>query len=97
MTSTTQMLEQGRKAEIWTKYCGFFDLSIDDFMEIQNRLLLEQLYILHGSEIGKKLLGERTPKSIEEFRRNVPLTRYGDYADFLLERRDDGLPVKPFM
>ena len=97
MTSTTKMLEQGRKAEIWTKYCGFFDLSVDDFMEIQNRLLLEQLYILHGSQIGKKLLGERTPKSIEEFRRNVPLTRYAEYADFLLERKEDGLPVKPFM
>jgi hypothetical protein len=95
--STTQMLERGRKEEIWTKYCGFFDLSLDEFMEIQNRLLFEQIGILQNSKIGISLLGEKAPRTIEEFRSNVPITSYKQYADFLLERKEDGLPVKPYM
>ena len=41
MTDLNTMLEQGRQKEIWTKYLGFLDLSIDEFMEIQERHLLE--------------------------------------------------------
>ncbi len=41
MTSLSTLLKQGRKEEIWTKYCGFLDLSIGEFMEIQERHLLE--------------------------------------------------------
>ena len=40
MESLTTLLQQGRHNEIWTKYLGFLDLSIDEFMEIQDRLLL---------------------------------------------------------
>ena len=29
--------------EIWEEYCGFLDLSIDEYMKIQYRLLDEQI------------------------------------------------------
>ncbi len=64
-------------------------------MQIQERLLLEQLRLLGTCELGRKLLGGRVPASVEEFRRSVPLTTYRDYADYLLERREDVLPRKP--
>jgi len=39
MTDLNSMYEQGRQKEIWTKYLGFLDLNLDEFMEIQERLL----------------------------------------------------------
>ena len=65
MTDLNTMLEQGRHKEIWMKYLGFLDLSIDEFMEIQERLLLEQIELLGNSMMGRMLLGEKIPKTVE--------------------------------
>ena len=67
MTTTKELMKQGKKAEIWTKHCGHLDLNIDEFMEIQERLLFEQIDYLKNSVIGKALLGETIPTTIEEF------------------------------
>lgn len=95
MATALELLRQGRRNEIWKKYCGFLDLSIAETMQIQERLLLEQLRLLGTSELGRKLLGGRVPTSVEEFRQNVPLTTYYDYSEYLSEKREDALPVKP--
>jgi hypothetical protein len=29
--------------ELWQRYCGFLDLSIDEFMAIQKELLMDQI------------------------------------------------------
>lgn len=92
MSTTLELLQQGRKKEVWTKLCGYLDLNLNEFMEIQERLLMEQIQLLHNSAIGKKLLGERPPTSVEEFRQTVPLTRYENYVEFLQEQQEDGLP-----
>ena len=42
-------LKDRSPAEIWQEYCGFLDLSIDDFMQIQYRLLQEQIDLLKAS------------------------------------------------
>ena len=97
MTNVTELLRQGKKAEIWETYCGFLDLSIDEFMEIQNNLLMDQIERLKNCELGKRLLGSRVPKSVEEFRERVPLTTYNDYSEYLLEKREDVLPEKPYL
>ena len=96
MTSTIDLLRQGRNDEIWTKHCGFLELKLDEFMEIQERLLLEQIGFLSRSEIGKKLMGEIQPASVAEFRRRVPLTTYLDYEPYLKEKKSDSLPVEPY-
>lgn len=95
MTTALDLLRQGRRNEIWKKYCGFIDLSLAETMQIQERLLLEQLHLLGTSELGRRLLGGRVPATVEEFRQNVPLTGYRDYADYFMEKREDALPVKP--
>jgi hypothetical protein len=46
MTTTRDLLRQGRTDEVWQKYCGFLDLSLKEFMEIQRSLLLEQIDLL---------------------------------------------------
>ncbi|MEE8356868.1 MAG: GH3 auxin-responsive promoter family protein [Anaerolineales bacterium] len=96
MTSLATLIKQGRKEEIWMKYCGFLDLSIDEFMEIQERLLMEQLDLLGKSMMGRMLMGDMIPKSIKEFREVVPLTTYKDYIGYLDVQREDVLPREPF-
>lgn len=97
MSTATELLKQGRKDEIWTKYCGFLDLDIHEFMEIQNRLLMEQVHILFKSEIGRILIGDKMPSSVDEFRHIVPLTDYEVYAPYLNAKREDVLPHGIFM
>ena len=95
MNSAAELLRQGRTKEIWQKYCGFIELTVDEFMHIQQRLLLEQLELLSDCELGRRLLRGQKPATVEEFRRMVPLTTYHDYLPDLAERREEGLPARP--
>ena len=45
-----ELLKQGRREEVWTKYCGFLDLDLAGFMDIQKRLLMEQVSFLKSSQ-----------------------------------------------
>lgn len=80
---------------IWNSYLGFLDLTTDEFMEIQERLLLEQIDLLSKCKLGKKIIGNQRIKTMEDFRKKVPLTTYDDYADTLLNKRSEDLPSKP--
>ena len=83
------------KEELWQRYCGFLDLSIDEFMEIQEHLLMEQIDLVADSPLGKKIMNNQKPKTVEEFRRVVPLTTYDDYEPYLSQQREDVLADKP--
>jgi len=96
MSELRELLQQGKKAEIWTKLCGHLDLNIDEYMEIQERLLFEQIEYLKNSEIGRALLGEKIPSTIEEFCNLVPLTTYKDYDPFLNDQSSKSLPFEPY-
>jgi len=85
------------EAELWQRYCGFLDLSIDEFMDIQKELLMDEIDRVADSTLGKKIIGNRKPKSVEEFRRILPLTTYEDYEPYLSERQDDALAIKPHL
>jgi len=66
-------------------------------MVIQRRLLLEQIELLKDCELGQKVMRGAMPKSVEEFREQVPLTTYADYAPYLPEKREDVLPMPPIV
>lgn len=83
------------KEQIWEEYCGFLDLDIKDYMYIQNRLMTEQLETWKESGLGKMLLNGMEIRTIEDFRKNFPLTRYGDYADVLLPKKAEMLSESP--
>lgn len=95
MPTAYELLKQGKHQELWDMCCGFLSLDIDQFMEIQERLLLEQIDTLSNSTIGQKLFRGKRIQSIEEFRNIVPLTTYKDYCPELLEKREETLPEKP--
>jgi len=95
MPKAIELLRQGRNEELWQMCCGFISLTLEQFMAIQKRLLLEQIELLNRCTLGKKILRGAKPESVEEFREQVPLTIYADYCPELLEKREDVLPVKP--
>ena len=95
--NSRKLLEEGRRDELWMKHCGYFTLSPEDFMDVQKRLLLEQINLLGKSQIGKQLFRDKTPTSVEEFRQSVSLTTYADYEEYFDHQVDEVLPVKPFV
>jgi len=94
MTRPIDLLRQGRKQELWQMCCGFIDLSLEQFMDIQKRLLLEQIELLKSCELGRRIMRGAMPETVEEFREQVPLTTYSDYLPELAEKREDVLPAK---
>ena len=77
--------------------CGFLSLSLEQFIAIQNRLLLEQIRLLNHCTLGKKIMQGAKPQTVEEFRELVPLTTYADYCPELIEKREAPLPAEPAM
>jgi len=95
MPTVKEILRTGRREELWQMCCGFLDLNIEQFMSIQNRLLLEQIELLNQSNLGKKIMGGLVPQNVDAFRKRVPLTTYKDYCPELSERQESQLPGKP--
>jgi hypothetical protein len=95
MPTALELFHMGRLDEIWKMCCGFISLDLDQFMNIQKRLLLEQLGLLNNCDLGKKIMLDNRPATVEEFRQQVPLTTYSDYCPELLEKQEDVLPALP--
>jgi len=93
MPIASELIAQGNKNEVWTKYCGFLDLKLEEFMGIQERLLMEQIQHLATSKIGSALFDNQVPQDVDEFRQIVPLTDYEFYAPFLINKNEEALPV----
>jgi hypothetical protein len=97
MATEVELFKQGNFDELWQRCCSFIDLKLDEFMLIQQRLLSEQLELLQKCELGRYIINRPAPPSLEEFRQQVPLTTYDDYAPYLLDKREDVLPDKPVL
>jgi hypothetical protein len=95
MPKAVELLKQHRNEELWQMCCGYLNLSLEQVMSMQKRLLLEQIRLLSRSALGKKLMPGPRPETVEEFRRRVPLTTYADYCPELLEKMEETLAVKP--
>lgn len=85
------------REQIWNEYCGYLDLSLSEYMYVQHHLLAEQLRLWNESSLGQALLHGQRPKNADELRRMLPLTRYHDYAPYLLPKPKDGLPGEPII
>jgi hypothetical protein len=94
MPRAVDLLRQGRNEELWQMCCGFLSLNINEFMDIQKRLLVQQLELLNNCALGEKIMHGAKPQTVEEFRQQVPLTTYKDYCPELLDKNEDILPLK---
>lgn len=89
-----EKLKKLGKKEIFDEYCSFMDLSIEEYMRIQKSLLKEQVDVWQESKLAKKIIGDKRIESLDDFKTIIPLTTYEDYADILLKRDDDYLPMR---
>lgn len=96
MVAESQYFESLNEEEKWKRYCGFLDLSLEEFMQIQERLLLDELDEVSNTELGQKILHNKKLATVDEFRRLVPLTTYDDYESYLDEKRDNVLAEQPY-
>lgn len=80
----------------WNRYAGFLDLPLDTFLDIQDHLLMEQVKTLESSPLGMRAFQFETPRTPEEFRRNVRVTTYADYLDALNPTDPKYLPVNEY-
>lgn len=95
MLPEDKFLDSRGKSKIWERYCGFLDLTVKEFMEIQEHLLLEQIKLVVNSPLSQKMVKGAHPRNIEEFRKSIPLTTYADYAPYIGNCQEDWLAVKP--
>ena len=49
-----EKLKRCPPAEVWQEYCGFLSLSLPEYMDIQKRLLMEQVQLMSGCALGQR-------------------------------------------
>jgi hypothetical protein len=96
MDALSDLLRQGRKNEVWKRFCGYLDLEIGEYMAVQRSLLEEQLERSGSCELWRAIMRGRSPRGLDEFRKSVPITTYRDYAPYLLPKNDSALPEKAY-
>ncbi|MDD4859380.1 MAG: GH3 auxin-responsive promoter family protein [Dehalococcoidales bacterium] len=92
-----ELFEKWDDDNIWSKYCGFLDLSIDEFMVIQKALLMDEIELTMKSEMGNKIIGNHKLENLHDFRKHVPFTVYNDYQPYLGEQNNSVLTDKPVL
>jgi hypothetical protein len=95
MPKVVDLIRQGRTEECWQMCCGYLKMNLEQFMDVQNRLMMGQIESLSKSPIGRKFMGKVKPDSVDEYRQMVPLTDYSSYLPELSERMEELLPEKP--
>lgn len=95
MATVDERLRKKEYHRLWQEYCGFLDLSMNEYMNIQRRLLEEQLALYNNCRLGEIIFKGHKPKTIEDFRQLIPYTTYDDYADYLLSKDKSVLPAEP--
>jgi GH3 auxin-responsive promoter len=96
METLLEMHRRGDREGIWKRYCGFLDLSMEEFTASQDRWLEDQLETWTRNPLVTKILGGTIPSTVAEFRERAPLTTYEDYAAVLLGRNEQALPGKAY-
>ena len=65
----------------WRRFCGFLEFSADAALDIQHRLLRDQIRMVADTAAGQRFMSAMQDGTVDEFRRKVPVTTYADYAD----------------
>ncbi len=90
-----EILKNKSNKEIWDNYCHFLDIDLDEYMNIQFSLLANQLKEWDSSKLSFEVLGDHESLNVNNYRDIVPLTDYNDYADILLNKKEDYLSATP--
>ena len=97
METLLEMYRAGDMERVWKRYCGFLELTTEEFEASQKRLLEKQLQVWKKSALVRKVFGGRAlPETVEQFRERAPVTTYEDYTDSLISRSETELPEKTY-
>ena len=55
MLGNREIREEWDTRRLWDRYCGFLDLDMGAFMDIQEQLLMEQVSLLSKSPLGQSI------------------------------------------
>jgi len=87
---TSDLIRRREFDRAWRRHCGYLDLSMDEFMRIQNRLLEEQLQLGKQHPLWQDLFGAFLENlTVENVRQLGPLTEYELYEPYLRDRPDN--------
>ncbi len=95
MLGNREIREEWDTRRLWDRYCGFLDLDMGAFMDIQEQLLMEQVSLLSKSPLGQSIFQGKAPADLRQFRSRVPLTCGKSYQGFLVEGQEATLPEAP--
>ena len=51
MITEYELFKTGDQERIWQKYCGFLDLSLPEFMEMQEQLLMDHIELVYPESV----------------------------------------------
>jgi len=81
----------------WRRFCGFLEFSRDAVLDVQRRLLRDQIRLVKDSPVGQRFLSAMQQDTVDEFRRSVPLTTYADYEALLQPGAPDRISSNRYM
>jgi len=84
-----RLILNGEYERVWQRHCGFLDLSLDEFMDIQWRLLEEQFMIANKSKLWRMLFNTEEKPVVHDNYDELPLTNYSDYEPLLHDKPED--------
>ena len=51
-----EKLNKVSREDLWQEYCGFLDMTMEEYMAVQRRLMEQQLECWSASGLGRELL-----------------------------------------
>ena len=81
----------------WRRFCGFLEFSRDAVLDVQRRLLRDQIRLVKDSPVGQRFLSAMQQDTVDEFRRRVPLTTYADYEALFQPGAPDRISSNGYM
>ena len=59
-----EKLRTSSKERLWKEYCGFLDMTLEEYMTVQRRLVMEQIGIWSQCELGLRFCNQGTPRNL---------------------------------
>ena len=95
MDDALRLFRERGPAALWERTLGFLDYDLEQAMDVQRAGMEATLAWLPTVPLGRQLLGDRPPRTIEEFRERVPITGYDPYESTLGQKDDTSIGGAP--
>ena len=95
MDDALRLFRERGPAALWERTLGFLDYDLEQAMKVQRAGMEATLAWLPTTPLGRQILGEHPPRTIEEFRERVPITGYDPYESTLGQKDNASIGGAP--